>query len=271
MQQKCFSLVVLLSVPRTSRLRPPPAQPTKRRRLTKKTATKMNPGSTKAMAASRHHGGGKTWLYACGSLQPADAAVVESFQVAFQKAFSMDFYITKYQGKMMESMTPLFQSMLSGMQRLEQQEREEQEEEARKALSEGGADGGDQTLVKRRQTRDDLARRARRVCIRLASMANRCFWLSTTEVALHILTGGDCLQSHHHQRLFTRQLQWACQQCKRLLNHEGAEEVQQGEQLPIQAVRIQVPVLEDEEEPSAGVEQVGGAEIEDMEVSCYIC
>eukprot|EP00974_Lingulodinium_polyedra_P091315 8853660-Lingulodinium_polyedra.AAC.1 len=68
------------------------------------------------MGASRHHGGGKKWLYACGSLQPADAAVVESFQVAFQKAFSMDFYITKYQGKMMESMTPLFQSMLSGMQ-----------------------------------------------------------------------------------------------------------------------------------------------------------
>ena len=179
----------------------------------------------------------------------------------------MDFYITKYQGKMMESMTPLFQSMLSGMQRLEQQEREEQEEEARKALSEGGADGGGQTLVKRRRTREDLARRARRVCIRLASMANRCFWLSTTEVALHILTGGDCLQSHHNVRLFTRQLQWACQQCKRLLNHEGAEEVQQGEQLPIQAVRIQVPVLEDEEEPSAGDEQADGAEIEDMEVS----
>ena len=41
----------------------------------------------------------------------------------------MDFYITKYQGKMMESMTPLFQSMLGGMQRLEQQEKEDQEEE----------------------------------------------------------------------------------------------------------------------------------------------
>ena len=48
----------------------------------------------------------------------------------------MDFYITKYQRKMMESMTPLFQSMLGGMQRLEQQEREEQEEEARKLLNE---------------------------------------------------------------------------------------------------------------------------------------
>ena len=92
----------------------------------------------------------------------------------------MDFYITKYQGKMMESLTPLFQSMLGGMQRLEQQEKEEQEEEARKRLSE------EVVLPLRRKTQEDLARRARRVCIRLASMANRCFWLSTTEVAVHI-------------------------------------------------------------------------------------
>ena len=211
---------------------PTPAQPTKRRRLTKKTAIKKT--ETRKTTA-------KKWLYGCGSLQPTDAAVVESFQSAFQKAFSMDFYITKYQGKMMESMTPLFQSMLAGMQRLEQQEREEQEEEARQVLSEGGADGEGRTLAKRRRTVEDLARRARRVCIRLASMANRCFWLSTTEVVLHILTGGDCLQSHHNVRLFTRQLQWACQQCKRLLNDEGAGEAQQDEQLPIQAVRIRIP------------------------------
>ena len=192
----------------------------------------------------------------------------------------MDVYNTQYQGNMMESMAPFFQSMLGGMQRLEQQEREEQEEQARKVLSEAGADGEDQTLAKRRRTCEDLSRRARRVCIRLASMANRCFWLSTTEVALHILTGGDCLQSHHNVRLFTRQLQWACQQCKRLLNHEGAEEVQQGEQLPVQALRIQIRVAEDEEEHSAGGtnaapqpagetpagdEQADGAEIEDME------
>ena len=149
-------------------------------------------------------------------------------------------------------------------------------------LSEGGADGEGQTLAKRRRTCEDLARRARRVCIRLASMANRCFWLSTTEVALHILTGGDCLQSHHNVRLFTRQLQWACQHCKRLLNHEGAGEVQQSDQLPILPVLLHIPVAEDEEphsaggtggapqpagETPAGDEQADGAEIEDMEVS----
>ena len=40
----------------------------------------------------------------------------------------MDFYITKYQGKMMESLSPLFQTMTSGIHRLEAQEAQEAEE-----------------------------------------------------------------------------------------------------------------------------------------------
>ncbi len=261
---------------------PAASEPAPRRRLTKKTAPKKTSGAIKAVVLRRCNNGGKKWLYGCGSLQPEDAAVVESFQAAFQKAFSMDFYITKYQGKMMESMTPLFQAMLGGMHRLEQQEKEEQEEETRRALAEADADDEEHSRAKRRRTGEDLARRARRVCIRLASMANRCFWLSTTEVALHILTGGDCLQSHYNVRLFTRQLQWACQQCKRLLNGEGAVEEEQSEHVSLGAVRIRIPVADAEEEgqtaggPSgapqpagddvADDEQAGGAQNEDMDV-----
>ena len=33
-------------------------------------------------------------------------------------------------------------------------------------------------MEQERKTQEDLARRARRVCIRLASMGNRCYWLS---------------------------------------------------------------------------------------------
>ena len=43
------------------------------------------------------------------------------------KVYAMDFYITKYQGKMMESLTPLLQTMTTGIQRLAQQEKEEAE------------------------------------------------------------------------------------------------------------------------------------------------
>ena len=41
---------------------------------------------------------------------------------------------------------------------------------------------------------EDLQRRARRTCVRLASMANRCLWLPATDIDVHILTGGDCVQ-----------------------------------------------------------------------------
>ena len=51
-----------------------------------------------------------------------------SFAGSFRKAASMDFYITKYQGKPMESLTPLFKSMTEGVIRLERQEAAEQAE-----------------------------------------------------------------------------------------------------------------------------------------------
>ncbi len=34
---------------------------------------------------------------------------------------TMDYYITKYQGKMMQSMTPLFAAMTQGIRKLEEQ------------------------------------------------------------------------------------------------------------------------------------------------------
>ena len=164
---------------------------------------------------------------------------MESFAVAFRKAYAMDFYITKYQGKMMEALTPLFQTMLGGIQRLEQQEIQEDEEKKLQAATAQEVDNTD-PLHKKRKTKEDLERRARRVCIRLASMANRCFWLSTCEVTVHILTGGDCLQSHTNVRLFTRQLQWAMQQCKRQLNHEALHEDTSTHEQSVQAVTVRV-------------------------------
>ena len=145
--------------------------------------------------------------------------VLASLSAAFRKQYAMDFYITKYQGKPMEALTPLFQAMTSGVHRLEQQERDE-EQRAQAAAPHDDAHTPSEPAAKQRKTLENLARRAGRLTIRLASMANRCYWLSATEVAVHLLTGGDCLQSHQHQRLFTRQLQWALHECKRAMNGE---------------------------------------------------
>jgi hypothetical protein len=95
--------------------------PPKRRRLTKKTKdlTKHRPPvPTKSNRPQ--------WLYGC-DVTNVNRKLLLSFSAAFRKAYSMDFDITKYQGEMMESLTPLFQTMTSGIHRLEQQEKEETE------------------------------------------------------------------------------------------------------------------------------------------------
>ena len=130
--------------------------------------------------------------------------------------------------------------MTNGIHRLEQQEEQEQAdaEVERQSLEENG--GAPQPAAKQRKTGDELARRARRVTIRLASMANRCFWVSAAELVVHILTDGDCLQTHMNTRIFTRQLQWAIQQCKRQLNHEAEDELPDSSHRRVQAVAFQV-------------------------------
>ena len=50
---------------------------------------------------------------------------------------------------------------------------------------------------------EEIARRARRLTIRLACMANRCFWLSAAEICVHMLTDGDCFQSHNNVTIFS--------------------------------------------------------------------
>ena len=158
------------------------------------------------------------------------------FSAAFRKAYQMDFYITKYQGKMMESLTLLFETMTSGIHRLELQEKEEADA-AQQALA---ASDAQQANRKKRRTQDELKARARRLTVRLASTANRCYWLSTTEVVTHILTGGDALQTHHNTRVFTRQNQWSMQQCKRQLNGEAPLDDISPNELAVQTVEVKL-------------------------------
>jgi hypothetical protein len=132
---------------------------------------------------------------------------------AFRKMHAMDYYITKYQGKMMQSMTPLFAAMTQGIRKLEEQERQ--------AEKLADKDPEEEPARKKRRTKEDLQRLARQKCIRLASMANRCYWLSSAEIAVFVLTGGDTIKTHQPTRIFTRQLQWIIQECKRILNGEA--------------------------------------------------
>jgi len=168
-----------------------------------------------------------------------------SFAASFRKAAAIDFYITKYQGKPMETLQPLFRCMTDGVMRLEKQE--EEELATRMALAH---EAGGEPARKQRKTTEDWVRRARRLTIRLATRANRCFWVSAAELTVHILTDGDCLQSHNHITLFTRQLQWAMDQCKKQLNNEPAEEKPDEGRLHVRTVAFHA--AEDKQEEEAG-------------------
>ena len=124
------------------------------------------------------------------ALSAKERACVVSFAASFRKAAAMDFYITKYQGKPMESLTPLFQCMTDGVIRLERQE-EVEEAEAESTRMALAKETGGEPAPKKRKTTEEVLRRARRLTIRLASMGNRCFWVSPAELTAHILTDGD--------------------------------------------------------------------------------
>ena len=72
-------------------------------------------------------------------------------------------------------------------------------------------------------------------------MANRCCWVSAAELTVHILTDGDCLQSHNNITIFTRQLQWAMQQSKKHLNNETLDQEPQQALRHVQTVAVHVP------------------------------
>ena len=192
------------------------AQPSARRRL----RTKTRLGATKAVFKK------PPWFRKSVMLSSREQRCIQSFAASFEKAAAMDFYTTKYKGKPMESLTPLFKCMTQGIHRLECQEAEEEkaaEDKKRSALTDGESVGL-ALARKKRETMENIAYRCRRLTIRLASMANRCFWLSAAEFLIHVFADCDCLQSHKHFTVFTKQLQWGMQQCKKNLNKETPEE-----------------------------------------------
>ena len=147
-------------------------------------ASAAEPGgstSTRRRSGLRDVGAGLVALgvHLPGPLSADAAEILQSTTDAFRKAMAMDYFITKHQSKVMETLAPLFKSLLPGIKRLEVEQKEEDaavEAERRRAEEAGGHEP--QTR-KRGRTTQELRARARRRVLRLASAANRCYWLST--------------------------------------------------------------------------------------------
>ena len=112
---------------------------------------------------------------------------------------------------------------------------------------------------KQRKTKEDPQRLARQKCIRLASMANRCYWLSSAEIAVFVLTGGDSISTHYKTRIFTRQLQWIIQECKRILNGDASSSADPrlADPAVLGATALSVDLIEGTPSPTTGAPQPG--------------
>ena len=131
--------------------------------------------------------------------------------------------------------------MTKGVRKLEEQENEAQD--AKQQLEPA------EPAIKKRKTQDDYKRLARQKCLRMASMANRCYWLSTAEIAVYILTGGDAIKTHQFVRIFLRQLQWVVHEAKRILNGNLSNSVSQpAASMTATNVRVQMPADTDTED-----------------------
>lgn len=164
------------------------------------------------------HGNRKeTFLYGvrASMVRGIKASILGATRAVFRAAHCCDFYITKYLSKPMQNVQPVMSQMAAGIRRLEQEYL--QEEQAR-------LDGSDAQQQKKSRSFAPIVQRARRTCLRLAASANRCFWLSSCEIMVTLLTGGNMFQTHTANNLFTKQILWKMMSCKRELNGEAAPE-----------------------------------------------
>ena len=131
------------------------------------------------------------------SLSEDQKGIVDAFAASFRKMHAMDFYITKYQGKMMQSLTPLFDSLSKGIRKLIQEQKEADQQSIQSCLENTCEENPPQEhIAEKSKTAEDVRKLARQKRIRMLSMANRCYWMSSTELAINILTGGRTLTSH---------------------------------------------------------------------------
>ena len=90
-------------------------------------------------------------------------------------------------------------------------------------------------------------------------MANRCYWLSSAEIAVFVLTGGDSISTHYKARIFTRQLQWIIQECRKNLNGGASSSADPRLAVPavLGATALSVDLIEGTPSPTTGAPQPG--------------
>ena len=126
-------------------------------------------------------------------------------------AANCDYYITKYQTKPLEQLQNIIVQYALGLKRYEDN------------------DPAEELPVKRK---------AQSVTLRLAAAANRCIWVSSTELALFIETEEHFWTTHFDAPIFLSRALYLANECKRLLQNCEANCLLEAQHVPLDAFEI---------------------------------
>jgi hypothetical protein len=134
-------------------------------------------------------------VYGNSILSPMKRAFMYAQKAGMKAAFICDFYMTKYQSKAQQILSSALGPLLQGLRRYEAEEAD---------------------LDELPSVRERALKKLRRMMF----AANKSHWYSAAELAIFVLTGGHCIQTHGDKVLFTSRSHYMFQECKRLFNND---------------------------------------------------
>ena len=136
-----------------------------------------------------------------------------AYKAGMKAGFVCDFYMTKYQSKAQQILSAALGPLVQGLRRIEAEEAE-------------------------LDVVPPIRERALKKLRRLMFAANKSHWYSAAELAIFVLTGGHCIETHGDTVLFTSRAHFMFEECKRLFNNESgrAEPHSKGSSAPVENV-----------------------------------
>ena len=145
-----------------------------------------------------------------GRLNAFKRSFAKALQAMFRAAHCCDFYITKYQTKPQQTMTPLTEVFADTIHKIQ-----------REPVSEEVCES--EQLPKKRKTVEASRRQAQSLLIKMTSALNRCHWHSIAEICGQIMTGAARLQTHSSYTIPMRKIVFMLSACKNNLNANARE------------------------------------------------
>lgn len=108
--------------------------------------------------------------------------VVKSLKDAFRASHNADYYVTKYQTKPQQSLTPLLEVFAGAVRRFHLEQ-----EEAKNEVTNAGQNPDSSKAQHIASIQDPNRQKAQRLLVKMSTAMNKCYWHSLCEISVHLL------------------------------------------------------------------------------------